>query len=166
MVNNFELSYIIKSKKWLNYIRKEDIYNYIENIFNNVIEILNYKISNNKIIELSIIFTDDKNIQKLNKNFRNIDKPTNVLSFPLYEKEFKNVLKYENYIAIGDIVLSIETIEKESLGQSFTNHLTHLIVHSLLHLFGYDHIDEKEGKEMENLEIDILYKMSIDNPYK
>ena len=116
---------------------------------------------------MSITFTNDKEIQKVNRQFRNCDKATNVLSFPMYENEFLNVLKYEDYLPIGDVILSYETIVKESLEQNktFKNHLTHLIVHSILHLFGFDHIKDEDAEKMEALEIEILGVLGIENPY-
>ncbi len=162
-----KINYNIEDKNWLKYLQKSEIKDFIKNIFNKTIKVLNFKILSKKIIEISITFTDDNNIQKLNKQFRNIDKSTNVLSFPLYEKEFFNIFNFEDYIALGDVVLSLETIEKESIEQkkTFKNHLTHLIIHSLLHLLGYDHIEEKDAEEMENLEIKILEQFGIENPY-
>ncbi len=162
-----KINYYIEDKNWLKYLQKTEITSFIKNIFNKTIDILNFGILPKKTIEISVTFTNDKNIQKLNKQFRNIDKSTNVLSFPLYEKEFFNIIKFEDYIVLGDIVLSFETIEKEALEQNkiFRNHLIHLIIHSLLHLFGYDHIEEKDMEEMEGIEIEVLKKFEIENPY-
>lgn len=162
-----ELNYIVKSKSWNNFLQQIDINNCVSNIFDVVIKVLNYNISKKKIIELSITFTDDKEIQKINKQFRNCDKPTNVLSFPMYENEFLNVLQFENYLPIGDIILSYDTVLKESLEQdkTFENHLVHLVVHSILHLFGFDHIKDDDADKMEGLEIKILGVLGIENPY-
>lgn len=162
-----ELNYVVKSKNWNNFLQQIDINNCVSNIFDAVIKVLNYNISKKKIIELSITFTNDKEIRKINKQFRNCDKPTNVLSFPMYESEFFNVLQFENYLPIGDIILSYDTVLKESLEQdkTFENHLVHLVVHSILHLFGFDHIDDDEADKMEGLEIKILGVLGIENPY-
>ena len=162
-----ELNYTVKNKIWNNFLQQIDINNYISNIFDTVIKVLKYKISKKKIIELSITFTNDKEIQKINKQFRNCDKATNVLSFPMYESEFLNVVQFEDYLPIGDVILSYETILKESLeqGKTFENHLVHLIVHSILHLFGFDHVGDVDAEEMENLEVEILGVLGIENPY-
>lgn len=162
-----ELNYTIKSKSWDSFLQQIEINSYVANIFDAVIRVLKYKISKKKIIELSITFTNDKEIQKVNRQFRNCDKATNVLSFPMYENEFLNVLKYEDYLPIGDVILSYETIVKESLEQNktFKNHLTHLIVHSILHLFGFDHIKDEDAEKMEHLEVEILGLLGIENPY-
>lgn len=161
------VEYNIEDSEWLFFLSKRSINSFVKNIFNEVINVLEVKISRGKKVEISIVFTNDKNIKKLNKQFRNINKATNVLSFPIYEKEFFNAIETENYIVMGDIVLSLETIKKESLEQNktFINHLTHLIIHSILHLFGYDHISDSDAEKMENLEIKILKRLNIENPY-
>lgn len=109
----------------------------------------------NKII--AILLCNDQTIQELNAKWRGFDKPTNVLSF-----EYKS-----NSPILGDIALSYNTCEKEASaqGKTFKNHFSHLLVHGILHLLGYDHIDDMEADEMENLEREILAKMGIDDPY-
>ena len=163
-----EIDYSINDENWGEYLKEEDISNFIKNIFDNVVNVLGYNLNRKNIIELSVTFTNDKEIQEINKNYRNTDKPTNVLSFPLFEKEFLREYKISPYISLGDIILSIETIERESIEQqkTFNEHLTHLIVHSMLHLFGYDHIKDEDADAMENLEIQILKNLSIKNPYE
>lgn len=162
-----EIDYLIEDKSWEKYLNEDNIENYVLNIFNKVIYTLKYNLNRKNTIEISITLTNDKKIQEINKNYRNIEKPTNVLSFPLFEKEFIKEYKVLPYISLGDIILSIETIEREAIEQNktFNNHLTHLIVHSMLHLFGFDHINSKDAEVMENLEIEILKNLSIDNPY-
>ncbi len=119
-----------------------------------VLSYMKYKGKNKTI---SILLTNNSEIKKINKQYRDKNKPTNILSFEIGESG-----------VLGDIALSYETIKKESEDQniSFENHLTHLIVHGVLHLLGYDHIKDSEAKEMEDLEIKILDKMGIENPYK
>lgn len=158
-----EIVYTIEDNRWKPFLK--NIKRYINNIFKNVVDVLGYDVAKNKVVELSITFTNDNNIRTLNKEYRNCDKATNVLSFPIYEKEFLNELKKSDYVPLGDIVLSFETVKKESLNMSFEDHLTHLIVHSILHLFGFDHIKDLEAEEMEALEIKILKNMAIANPY-
>jgi len=126
-----------------------------------------------KKIEVSILLTNDTQIQELNKNYRHKDKPTNVLSFPLLDgKKIKNGnLKKLNlttdYLAIGDIAIAYQTVLKEAAEQNktFENHLTHLLIHSLLHLIGFDHKKEADAETMEELEIKILAQLKIVNPY-
>ena len=106
--------------------------------------------------ELSVVFTDDEHIQALNFDYRNKDKPTNVLSFP------------QDGLLLGDIVLALETITREAAEKSisFEHHVTHLIIHGFLHLQGYDHQTETDAAEMEALEIAALAALNIDNPYE
>lgn len=106
--------------------------------------------------ELSLAFVDNAAIQTLNRNYRDKDKPTNVLSFP------------SSPPFLGDIVLAEGVIVTESnqRGIAFTNHLTHLIIHGFLHLLGYDHQTDLDSKAMEALEIQALEKLNIDNPYE
>jgi probable rRNA maturation factor len=113
------------------------------------------------IAELSIVLMDDAEQQVLNKQWRNIDKPTNVLSFPQIEP-FAPVLGI-----LGDITLARETLEREAVeqGVSFTDHFTHLVVHGFLHILGYDHIDEQDALVMEGLETQILATLGIADPY-
>ena len=124
-------------------------------------------------IEISILLTNDNQIQKLNTNYRQKDKPTNVLSFPLLDclkiknGDFKNLNLADNCLALGDIAFSYQTILKEAKEQNktFDHHFTHLAIHSLLHLIGFDHERKVDAKIMEELEIRILAEMSIKNPY-
>jgi probable rRNA maturation factor len=120
-------------------------------------------------LEVSILLTDDKNMQQLNTQYRNKESPTNVLAFPLYSADdFNNLPSTLPFLALGDIVLSYEIINREAQQQNkpFMSHLTHLILHGLLHLFGYDHQTSIETKQMENLEIKILSLFAIPNPYE
>lgn len=110
---------------------------------------------------VTVTLTNDNEIQRLNKDFRQKDKATNVLSFPDGE------LDENGRLHIGDIVMAFETMEREACEQEIllTDHLTHLMIHGLLHLYGYDHETEDEAEEMEALEIEILQDMGIKNPY-
>ena len=100
--------------------------------------------------ELSITLTDDKNIHALNKKYRQIDRPTDVLSFAFRESEEPEILNAEVEI-LGDIIISLERakIQAEEFGHSYLREVIFLEVHGLLHLLGYDHIDENERLEME-----------------
>ncbi len=162
-----DIDFTLKDARWNTYIKEDSINNYIQGIFAAVLNQLGYRLDKDNTIELSITFTNDIEIKAINNNFRQVDSATNVLSFPLYENEFIKEYNCNEYISLGDIVLSIDTIHKEACEQNktFLNHLTHLIVHSMLHLFGYDHIKDEDAKTMETLEIKILQELSIDNPY-
>ena len=113
--------------------------------------------------ELSVLFTDDAHIRGLNAEWRGKDKPTNVLSFPAFPIEPGDALPP----MLGDIVLAAETVRAESTLESkpFDHHLTHLVVHGLLHLLGYDHETDDDAEEMEELERRILARLAIADPY-
>lgn len=107
--------------------------------------------------------SDDAEVQQLNKQFRGKDKPTNVLSFPA-DLDFTEP---DEALYVGDIIFAMPTVAREATeqGKTIEDHLKHLTVHGVLHLFGYDHIEDKEANIMENLEIDILNALKINNPY-
>jgi len=111
-----------------------------------------------KLGELSIALVSDAEIQSLNREYRNKDKPTNVLSFP---DEGPAPL-------LGDIVLALETVIREAQGKSvpLKHHVIHLIIHGFLHLQGYDHETEADAARMEALEIAALAALNVDNPYE
>lgn len=118
--------------------------------------------------EVSLVFADDAFVQVLNRDYRGKDKPTNVLSFPQLEPEEIKALEAQDYAPLGDIILAYETLEREAVEQDkpIKEHCTHLIIHGLLHLLGYDHIEDEEAEEMEALEIKILSGLNIKNPYE
>lgn len=114
--------------------------------------------------ELSILLTDDAHIADLNHAWRSKDGPTNVLSFPAMDiapGQMPGPL-------LGDVVLAFETVEREARrdGKRLDDHVTHLVVHGILHLLGYDHEVDIEAETMENLEKDILAGMGIADPYQ
>ncbi len=122
-----------------------------------------------KPVIINILFTGDKEIREFNKNYRGKDKPTNVLSFANIDDEnFAQNLKLFPEIELGDIIVSVETMEKEAKEKNISaaHHLSHLLVHSFLHLLGFDHQNDNEASAMENLEIKILKKLGINNPYE
>lgn len=112
--------------------------------------------------DISVMLHNDAYVKTLNHSFRGMDKPTNVLSFPAQSMPGEVAADY-----LGDIAVSLETIEREAAEQEKdpVEHLTHMVVHGILHLLGYDHEDEAHASHMESLEINILRKIGIDNPY-
>lgn len=113
--------------------------------------------------EVSFLFTDDATIQAINNEWRGKDKPTNVLSFPAFPLRPGMAPKP----LLGDIVLAFETVQREAKDEhkSFDNHIAHLMIHGLLHLFGYDHETDSEAEAMEDLERKILSALAIPDPY-
>ncbi len=118
-------------------------------------------------VEFSVVLTDDETIRALNRDYRGKDKPTNVLSFAALDADEIFQLAPGQPWPTGDIVLAFETIEKEVLDtdKSFRDHYVHLLIHGTLHLLGYDHEEDNQAEIMENLEIRILRKYGIENPY-
>jgi probable rRNA maturation factor len=122
------------------------------------------------VVEVSLVFSDNAKIQRLNKKFRRKDNPTNVLSFPdtvLAVPELEEAALTDEPLILGDIIFGVETIEGEATLQNkkIKDHVMHLLVHGLLHLVGYDHIEQNEAEIMEELEISILQSFHISNPY-
>ncbi|VAV86799.1 Metal-dependent hydrolase YbeY, involved in rRNA and/or ribosome maturation and assembly [hydrothermal vent metagenome] len=125
-------------------------------------------------LELSILLTDDKAIQKLNRDYRHKDRATNVLSFPslsgdevdLFLKQGQRIPDYP--VSLGDIIFACETLSREAheQGKSFRDHFCHLCLHGMVHLLGYDHVDVDQAEDMERLEKELLSKLSIDDPYQ
>ena len=109
--------------------------------------------------ELGILLTNDVFVKTLNREYRGKDKPTNVLSFPTDQRG--------PGMPIGDVIIAFETVEKESIDQMkpLRDHMMHLVVHGTLHLLGYTHDEDSEAQDMENLEIWILQKFGVSNPY-
>ena len=113
----------------------------------------------------SLRLTSADEIQQLNKDYRHKDKATNVLSFPMELPEDIGIDLPENIL--GDIALCVSVINDEASQQnkSRDSHWAHMVVHGMLHLQGYDHVDEAEAAVIEKLEIDILNKLNFPDPY-
>ncbi|MGN6375244.1 MAG: rRNA maturation RNase YbeY [Sphingomonas sp.] len=121
-------------------------------------------------IEISLRLTTDDEVQTLNRDFRHKDKPTNVLSFPMVQPDLIETISEnsdDGEVLLGDIVLAhgVCTREAEEKGISPTDHATHLIVHGVLHLLGYDHIDDVEADAMEEIERRAMADLGLDDPY-
>ena len=138
------------------------------NIFEKKLNLILFHISENanttflknKIL-ISVLFSGDKKITQLNKKYRKFNSPTNVLSFPSFEKVSKN------HIFLGNIIFASETISKQAKmdNKSLEDHLIHLFVQGVLNLMGYDHKKNDDTQVKESLEIKILKKLNINNPY-
>lgn len=116
-------------------------------------------------IEVCVVLTGDAEIHALNRDFRGMDKPTNVLSFATLDSD--EIVPADIPFPLGDVIIAWETMQHEALEQhkEFLDHLRHMMVHGTLHLLGYDHMDDAEAAVMESLEILILEKMNVENPY-
>lgn len=112
-------------------------------------------------LEQTIRIVDQAESHQLNKAFRHIDKPTNVLSFPADESDY---LEYDH---LGDLVICASVVEDEAVQQQKdpVAHWAHMVVHGMLHLQGYDHISDQDAEQMESLEIEILARLGHTNPY-
>ena len=116
---------------------------------------------------ITVTFTNPENIQSINKEYRDIDKPTDVLSFPMFQKEEldkkieEKDFQYQDIL--GDIVISIPKVEEQAkeYGHSFERELSYMLVHGFYHLMGYDHMEEEDKKEMRTKEENILKSLDI-----
>src|ERR1700692_4139302 len=116
--------------------------------------------------ELAVLLTDDSGIPTLNSNWRGIDKPTNVLSFPALQPSGPHGPDDAPRM-LGDIAIAYQTTRKEADDEQkpFEHHLSHLAVHGYLHLIGYDHENDADAVTMESLETEILAQLGIPDPY-
>ena len=117
-------------------------------------------------IYINIILTTPENIRKANREYRNIDKETDVLSFPMFEKDEINEIKKtksEVFDVLGDIIISIDRVKEqaEEYGHSFERELAYMTIHGFYHLMGYDHMTEEEKKEMREQEENVLGQLNI-----
>lgn len=149
----------VKDKAWFPY------FPLVEKDFPKIVAFTLDLLNITKIVEVSVVLSNNVYSQKLNKHYRRKDKPTNVLSFPQMN-DVSEMIPSPFPMVLGDIVLNIEAIQNEAKEKSFENHLKHLFVHGLLHLLGYDHKTDEQADCMENLEIQILQNFNINNPYE
>ena len=143
---------------------KEEYKNVIEKVLSQCFK--EEKLENSKLC-ITVTLTTPKKIQEINKQYRNIDRATDVLSFPMFEKDEldKKIQKndFENEDILGDIVVSVDKVKEQAIeyGHSFERELSYMIVHGFYHLMGYDHIEEEDKKIMRKKEEYILEKLNI-----
>ena len=123
------------------------------------------------VIEIGIRLTDDGEARRLNQRYRGVDAPTNVLSFPMTDCAPGARLTPPPSgppLALGDVVLAFQTIrgEAEAQGKTLADHPGHLVVHGVLHLVGYDHLDDDQAAVMEHIETVVLAELGVANPYE
>ncbi len=122
--------------------------------------------------ELTVVLGNDKLLKQLNYDWRGKNKPTNVLSFPNYDRAIVKSLQkkrgLKTPLMLGDVVIGFETVRAEAKAQDKTieAHLAHMVIHGTLHLLGHDHGGESEAKSMETLEKNILRQFGFSNPYE
>ena len=116
-------------------------------------------------LEVSVLFADDAEVRRLNRDYRGQDKPTNVLSFPAEDETATGADAGPRLL--GDIALAFDTVAREAAAEhkALADHATHLLVHGALHLLGFGHEREAEAQRMERLEIAILGRLGIADPY-
>lgn len=116
-------------------------------------------------VDLSVVVTDNENIREINNEQRKIDKATDVLSFPGYEKdEWEDLKKGDELVYIGDIVISKEKVEEQAIeyGHSFEREFCYLVAHGMLHLMGYDHMVESDKVVMRGKEEEVMKKLKLE----
>ena len=116
--------------------------------------------------ELTVVLADDAEQQRLNREWRGVNRPTNVLAFPAWDP--RGPLPEDAPMLLGDVVLACETVAREAVEQHKTvaDHLSHLVVHGVLHLLGYDHATEPEAAAMESIEKAVLANLGVVDPYR
>ncbi len=121
------------------------------------------------VVEISVRLTSDDEVRILNRQYRKQDKPTNVLSFPMIQPDLIETIANtdDGEVLLGDIVLAhgVCAREAEERGVAIEDHATHLIVHGILHLLGYDHMTDTDGDAMEAMERDVLAALGLHDPY-
>ena len=157
--NKVHLDISIKSLKWASL--DFNIYQYCHQVVSAVVFHVINDNSTKNFIEVSLLLSDDEALQDLNKEYRNKDKPTNVLSFPFLKNtkdEIINIIKSQPVTFLGDIAISYERVVEESLQQEkkLTDYFAHILIHGILHLFQYNHIVDEEMKIMEAMEAKIM----------
>ena len=149
--------------EYLNVEPNEMYSNLTEKVINKCFEVEDLL---DKNIYVSILYTTPNEIQEYNKEYRNIDRATDVLSFPMFEKDEVQKLKQEKSVAtdvLGDIIINLSQVKMQAdeYGHSFERELAYMLVHGFYHLMGYDHIKEEDKKEMREKEEARLNELNI-----
>ena len=143
----------------------EEYLEIIKNVIKKCYEVENMEKSN---LYINIILTNPQNIRKINNQYRNIDKETDVLSFPMFEKsEIDDIIKKQDFNTkdiLGDIIISIDRVKDQAIEyeHSFERELSYMVVHGFYHLMGYDHMEENDKKIMRKKEEDVLNILKIE----
>lgn len=130
-----------------------------------ILEVLKVEDVDEKKCEISISFVDEEKIRQLNKDFRSIDRVTDVLSFPIEDffNEDREVLLEKPYLMLGDVVICLDVARRQAkeLGHSFEREIMYLTCHSILHLLGYDHIEDNDKKIMRAKEKEVMKNLGV-----
>lgn len=158
-----KIEFLVEDKRWTKFIEIADLEALAKKILSSLVKLLGFDTRKGTILEMTIMLTNDRKISSLNRKYRHIDRPTDVLSFPIYEKEFGKYFGKEKCMLLGDIVISLETLKNESSrqGKSFRDHLAHLTTHGILHLMGFDHTKPTDAKRMVSIETLLLHKADL-----
>ncbi|MDR1488184.1 MAG: rRNA maturation RNase YbeY [Holosporales bacterium] len=152
----------IEEKNWISLKSFDEWCCLFEKLFNSTTTITT--ICSDRLYSINVLLSNNECIQKINKQFRNINSPTNVLSFPQYSKKDLKTLKNA---LLGDIVLSYNSIDSEALAfqKDFCDRISHLFVHGVLHTLGFTHDTKYQRSKMERLEAKILKEFNIKDLY-
>ena len=164
--SNLDVLIDVDDERWLEWYTPDQWHSLLHKIVQHVLDELKMQTR----VEISILLTNDAEIQALNSEYRGKDKPTNVLSFPnLSEEELRFLHKVQVHpVMLGDLVLAFETLLEEAKNEKkpFLDHFNHLVVHGMLHLLGYDHESDADEECMKEKEVTILKSLNINNPYQ
>lgn len=162
ILQNYKIEVVMKSE--IEYLDLEENLEWNELIERVLSECFQIENMQDFKLYISVTLTNPENIKKLNKEYRNIDKETDVLSFPMFEKnEIPSLKKLEYEEALGDIVISIDRVKQQAVeyGHSFERELSYMLVHGFYHLMGEDHIKEDDKVIMREKEEYVLNKLNI-----
>lgn len=150
-------------KAEINYLDVEENKEYEQHIKYIINECLKEEKLEKKSLYINVVLTTPEQIRKINKEQRGIDKETDVLSFPMFEKDEIGQVPDEQFDVLGDMVISLDRVSKqaEEYGHSFKRELSYMVVHSFYHLLGYDHMVEEDKVKMREREENILNKLDI-----
>lgn len=170
--NNFRLNVSLDDERWktelpdigqLSEQVAQSVWNYVS--AHEDIDFMSF----GKPVEVNVSLNNDAEVHRLNKEFRNMDKPTNVLSFANIDDEnFEDDIRTNPLIELGDIIIALETMQREAEEKNISlhDHYCHLFTHGLLHLLGFDHVEDDEAEYMESFETEILSTLNIADPYQ